>query len=113
MLAKAIIRAIMDSKGIGMVKMAEMLGFGYPMKVTNRLETVKSRNISTDKLDEMVRVLGYKVIVVPEEVQMKDGWYEVDDSRVVGAPVSGGEESNAENGDIKIPKKTKKEGNGE
>ena len=81
MLAKQIIRKIMDDKGIGMVKMADMLGYAYPMKVTNRLETVKSRNISTDKLDEMVRALGYKVIVVPEHVELKDGWYEVNDSR--------------------------------
>ena len=81
MLAKAIIREIMDKTGVGMVKMAEMLGYEYPMKVTNRLATGKSRNISTDKLDEMVRVLGYKVIVVPESVKLKDGWYEINDSR--------------------------------
>lgn len=82
MLAKAIIRAIMDNKGVGMVKMAELLGWGYPQKVTNRLGTGRSSNLSTDKLDEMVRVLGYKVIVVPEEVELKDGWYEVEDSRI-------------------------------
>lgn len=81
MLAKAVIRKIMDEKGIGMSKLANMLGFQYPQKVTDRLGTGKSKNLSTDKLDEMVRALGYKVIVVPEEVKMKDGWYEINDSR--------------------------------
>ena len=81
MLAKAIIREIMNRKGIGMKKMADMLGFSYPQKVTDRLGTTKSANMSTDVLDEMVRVLGYKVIIVPEEVKLKEGWYEIDDSK--------------------------------
>lgn len=81
MLAKTIIREIMDMKGIGMVKMAKMLGFAYPQKVTDRLGTGKSKNLSTDKLDEMVRVLGYKVVIVPEDVVLREGWFEVDDSR--------------------------------
>jgi hypothetical protein len=81
MLAKAIIRDIMEKNGIGPAALAKMLGFKYVQTVTDRLGTGKSTNLSTDKLDEMVRVLGYKVIVVPESVKMKDGWYEVNDSR--------------------------------
>ena len=80
-LAKKVIRAIMDREGIGMAVMAKRLGFKYSQKVTNRLETEKSMNLSTDKLDEMVRVLGYKVIVVPDDVELEDGWYEINDSR--------------------------------
>lgn len=81
MLAKAIIRDIMNRKEIGMAKMAAMLGFEFPQKVTNRLETTRSANISSDKLDEMIRVLGYKAIVVPDDVCLRDGWYEITDSR--------------------------------
>ena len=81
MLAKAIIRDIMNKKGIGMVKLASLLGFSVPMKVTDRLSTAKSKNISTDKLDEMIRALGYKAIVVPADVCLRDGWYEITDSR--------------------------------
>ena len=80
MLAKAIVRAIMNEKGIGPLKLAEMLGFDYPQKVTDRLGTGKSAGMGTDKLDEMVRALGYKIVVIPTEVKVEDGWYEIDDS---------------------------------
>ena len=81
MLAKSIVRAIMDKRGIGMSRMAKMLGFSYPQKVTDRLGTGKSANMSVDTLDQMVRVLGYKVVVVPEDVKIEDEWYEIDDSK--------------------------------
>ena len=81
MLAKHIIRDIMDRKNIGMTKMAKMCGFAYAHKVTDRLGTTKSANMSTDTLDQMVRALGYKVLIVPEDVKMRDGWYEIDDSK--------------------------------
>ena len=80
MLAKAVVKAIMGSKSIGPSKMAEMLGC-IRQTISDRLGTGKSVSMGTDKLDEMVRVLGYKVIVVPQEVEMKDGWYEIDDSK--------------------------------
>lgn len=81
MLAKSIVRSIMDKKEIGMSRMAKMLGFSYPQKVTDRLGTGKSANMSVDTLDQMVRVLGYKVIVIPEEVDLDEDWYEIDDSK--------------------------------
>ena len=81
MLAKMIVREILNKKGIGTAALAKMLGFPNQQRVTDRLGTGKSANMSTDTLDQMVRVLGYKVIVVPEDVKMKDGWYEIDDSK--------------------------------
>ena len=81
MLAKAIIKEIMSLKGIGAVKMAELIGAVNSQIVSNRLGTGKSANLSSDKLDEMARALGYKVIVVPDDVVMQDGWYEIDDSK--------------------------------
>lgn len=81
MLAKHILRDIMDRKGIGITKMAKICGFKYPQTVSDRLGTGKSANMSTDTLDQMVRALGYKVLVVPEDVKMRDGWYEIDDSK--------------------------------
>lgn len=82
MLSKDIIRSLMDNKGLGMTQFAKMLGFAYPQKVTDRIGFHNGKSIRTDILDEMVRALGYKVIVVPESVKLKDGWYEVDDSKV-------------------------------
>ena len=81
MLAKAIIRKIMDEKGIGVTKMARSMGIDDQRVISNRLGTGKSANLSSDKLDEMARALGYKVIVVPDNVSMEEGWYEIDDSK--------------------------------
>lgn len=81
MLAKTIIKEIMGLKGIGAVKMAEMIGAANSQIISNRLGTGKSANLSSDTMDQMVRALGYKVIVVPDDVKMKDGWYEIDDSK--------------------------------
>ena len=79
MLAKTIVREIMESKSIGPTKMADMLGC-IRQTISDRLGTGKSASMGTDKLDEMVRVLGYKVLVVPKDVELKEGWYEIDDS---------------------------------
>lgn len=82
MLVKKAIRAIMDRKGIGLNALARMLGKNSQF-VSDKLNPAKGLNMSTDKLDEMIRVMGYKIVLMPSDVCMKDGWYEVDDSRVV------------------------------
>lgn len=92
MIAKAIVRSIMNEKGIGVAKMAEMLKFKNLQTVSDRLGTGKSLNLSSDKLDEMVRVLGYKVVVVPDDVEMQDCWYEITDSRKEAPTQVSGEE---------------------
>lgn len=83
MLVKKAIRAIMDRKGIGLNALARMMGKNSQF-VSDKLNPAKGLNMSTDKLDEMIRVMGYKIVLMPSDVCMKDGWYEIDDSRVVG-----------------------------
>ena len=83
MLVKKAIRAIMDRKGVGLNALARMLGKNSQF-VSDKLNPAKGLNMSTDKLDEMIRVMGYKIVLMPSDVCMKDGWYEIDDSRVVG-----------------------------
>ena len=83
MLVKKAIRAIMDRNGIGLNALARMLGKNSQF-VSDKLNPAKGLNMSTDKLDEMIRVMGYKIVLMPTDVCMKDGWFEVDDSRVVG-----------------------------
>ena len=82
MLVKKAIRAIMDRKGIGLNALAHRLGKNSQF-VSDKLNPAKGLNMSTDKLDELIRAMGYKIVLVPEETKLKDGWYEVEDSREV------------------------------
>ena len=80
MLTQTILRDIMDIKEISVTRLAEMLGLSGPSRVCDRLNAGRSTNMSTDTLDEMLRALGYKIIVVPETVELDDGWYEITSS---------------------------------
>lgn len=82
MLVKRAIRAIMDRNGIGLNTLARMVGKNSQF-VSDKLNPAKGENMSTDKLDELIRVMGYKIVLVPESVKVRDGWYEVSDSRTV------------------------------
>ena len=82
MLVKKAIRAIMDRKGIGLNTLARMMEKNSQF-VSDKLNPAKGLNMSTDKLDEMIRTMGYKIVLVPEEVEIQDGWFEIDDSRTV------------------------------
>ena len=84
MLVKKAIRAIMDSKGIGLNTLARMVGHNSQF-VSDKLNPAKGLNMSTDKLDELIRVMGYKIVLVPSDVDVEDGWYEIDDSRTVAS----------------------------
>jgi len=82
MLVKKAIRAIMDRKGIGLNALAHRLGKNSQF-VSDKLNPAKGLNMSTDKLDELIRAMGYKIVLVPEETELKDGWFEVEDSREI------------------------------
>ena len=74
--AKYAVRDIMDKNGISTKQMAEMIGSNM-QKVCDRLGTGKSKNLSTEKLNEMLVPLGYKIVLMPAEVTIQDGWYEI------------------------------------
>lgn len=80
MLVKQAIRAIMTRKGVGLNALARMVGKNSQF-VSDKLNPAKGLNMSTDKLDELIRVMGYKIVLVPDDVKLRDGWFEVDDSR--------------------------------
>lgn len=44
--------------------------------VGNRLRG--DRNLSLDKVDEMLKAVRYKMVIIPEEEEIKDTWFEVD-----------------------------------
>ena len=79
MKANEIIRDMMEKSGMKFGVLAEHLGLQ-----TNALANRLNRgNFSTDVLNQMVNVFGYKIMLVPNTTEKDDGWYEVDDSRNV------------------------------
>jgi len=75
--AKSAVRDIMDRKGVSTKMMADILGSNM-QKVCDRLGMGKSTNLSTDKLNEMIVPLGYKIVLMPADEEMKEDWYGID-----------------------------------
>ena len=75
--AKTVVRDIMAKKGVGTNALADMIGKPARL-VSDRLSMDKSDNISVGKLEEMLRVMGYKIVIMPREERMDSEWYKVD-----------------------------------
>ena len=41
-------------------------------------ERLSQDNISIVKLDEMLRLMDYKIVIVPRETREQEGWYRVE-----------------------------------
>ena len=41
-------------------------------------ERFKQKNVSVEKLNEMLRAMDYKVVIVPREAKVPDGGFEVE-----------------------------------
>lgn len=74
MKAKDAVRDIMQRRDEGPSRLASKLG-KTPRVITDRLS---QDNISIEKLNEMLRVMDYKIVLVPVEERKKDGWYILD-----------------------------------
>lgn len=68
------VREIMKEQEVGVSALASRIG-KTPRLVSDRLSM---ENISIEKLNEMLRVLDYKVVVVPRSRVTKTGEYEVE-----------------------------------
>lgn len=68
------IREIMKQQDVGVSAIASRIN-KTPRLVSDRLS---QSNISIDKLNELLRVLDYKVVVVPRTRSTKTGEYEVE-----------------------------------
>ena len=73
MRATDIIRTIMNLEGVKPSALASRLN----IKNNVLSERLGQTNISISKLNEMLRVLDYKVIVVPSDRRLKDGEFEI------------------------------------
>ena len=64
----------MDKNGVGLMELAGKTGKSKQAT----WERLSQENISVAKLNELLSVMGYKVMIVPEDVQASDGWYEAE-----------------------------------
>ncbi len=58
------LRKIMTAQQIGPTKMAKLINASTPRIVTDRLA---QKNLSIKLFDEMLKVLGYRIIILPQE----------------------------------------------
>lgn len=71
MKANEAVRVVMERRGVGTNALADRMGNKPPRLVSDRL---RMENISIDKLSEMLRLMDYKIVVIPRETSVpKDG----------------------------------------
>lgn len=67
-------REIMKNRAVGVNMLADRLG----IKQNVLSERLRHENISVNKLSEMLRLLDYKIILVPRETRLPEGGFEVE-----------------------------------
>ena len=70
MTASEAIKEILKLTELNQAKLSDMLDI--PLKTLN--ERLRHKNISVNKLDETLRVMGYKIMVVPRETKVENGF---------------------------------------
>lgn len=68
------VREIMKEKDIGTSALADRIG-KPPRLVSDRL---RQDNISVDKLRELLRVMDYKIVIMPRNTVLKGNEYEIE-----------------------------------
>lgn len=76
MTSKELIKTLMTEHDITNAEMAKILGITQAA-LWDRLNPKKSDNTTVTKLDDMLSVLGYKIVVVPDETPIPEGGYEI------------------------------------
>lgn len=77
MTSKELIKTLMTEHDITNAEMAKTLGITQAA-LWDRLNSKKSDNTTVKKLGDMLNVMGYKIIVVPDEVPIPEGGYAID-----------------------------------
>lgn len=73
--SKNIIREIMKKEGYTQEKLAMRSGMKRQTNVTGVLNRYASMRVAT--FDKFIRTMGWKIMVVPDTVHMRENWYEV------------------------------------
>ncbi len=67
-------------KGILKAQKVTQVTLAYRLGVSKAVINARFRqdNISIRVLNEMLKVLDYKIVIVPRETKLKEDWYEVE-----------------------------------
>lgn len=76
MTSKEIVKAIMGEKNVSNAELAHQVGI-KPTAMWDRLNNTNSKDLNVALLSEMLRVLGYKIQIVPYNKKTADDIYEV------------------------------------
>ena len=71
MKASEIVRIVMKTKEVKVAALADKL----KIKSNVLSERLSQENISIAKLDEMLRLMDYKIMIVPRDTSENEGWY--------------------------------------
>jgi hypothetical protein len=74
MLAMEAIKEIMKLKDIRPAVLCDRL----KIKSNVLSERFKQKNVSVEKLNDMLRAMDYKVVVIPREIRIPEGGYEIE-----------------------------------
>lgn len=74
MIAMEAVKEIMKRKEVRPSTLYEALG----IKSNVLSERFKQKNVSITKLDEMVRTMDYKVVLVPRDARVPEGGFEIE-----------------------------------
>jgi len=81
------LKEIMARQGLSSSAVAKRMGANVPQRlVTDR---IAMKNISVSKLNDLLRVLDYQIVLVPNTERRKDSWFVIDDDGL--APKAEGE----------------------
>lgn len=74
MKTQEVMREIMKEQGVGLSKLANRI----EKPITTTSERLRQKNISVAKLGEIMHALDYKIVVIPREVSVPKGGYEIE-----------------------------------
>lgn len=74
MIAMEAVKTIMKMKDIRPAVLCDRL----QIKSNVLSERFKQKNVSVEKLNDMLRAMDYKVVVVPREARLPDGGFEIE-----------------------------------
>ena len=76
MKARDIVKEIMAKKNLGNAEFARILDI-TPATLWDRLNTKKAKDIPVSTLNDMLKVLGYKIVIAPVDTPTPEGGYVV------------------------------------
>jgi hypothetical protein len=74
MTTKDALKTIMEKRGVGTNKLADRMG-KPPRFISDR---IRSKNIGILHLNELLRMLDYKIVLVPRETVEKEDWVRIE-----------------------------------